>query len=59
MVVIVSHGDGKGLLTIGERIVSREEIEGCFAGAPQGVQVTIALTGCFTGLWASLSQTHP
>jgi hypothetical protein len=45
-VLVLAHGNQDGMVEIGEHLVSSEELEGCFAGAPQGVKVTILLTGC-------------
>jgi hypothetical protein len=51
-ILVLTHGDEDGMVEIGEQLVSREEVEGCFARAPRGVKVTILLTSCLTSLWA-------
>ncbi|TDL24953.1 hypothetical protein BD410DRAFT_69567 [Rickenella mellea] len=53
LVVIVAHEQQESeFLEIGNSFVSRDAVELAFAGTADGVEITIVVTSCFSGIWA-------
>ncbi|TDL24952.1 hypothetical protein BD410DRAFT_851601 [Rickenella mellea] len=53
LVVILAHEhEESGDLEIGNSFVSRDAVELAFAGTEDGVEITIVVTSCFSGIWA-------